>query len=411
MMNTLRKKTHDYIAPQEVKTKGVYSFFREITSAQDTEVMMGGKKVLMFGSNSYMGLTTHPAIEEAAIAAVRKYGTGCAGSRFLNGNTDLHIMLEKELAEYVGKEEAVVFSTGFQANLGTVSALIGRHDYMLIDESVHASLIDGCRLSFGTLLKYDHNDMNSLKRLLDRVADKPGIKLIITDGIFSMEGEIAKLPEIVNLAKHYGASIMADDAHALGVLGDKGRGTANHFGLDNEVEIIMGTFSKSLASLGGFIGASADVINYLRHNSRSLIFSASIPPAAAASALEALRIIIREPERIEKLWKNTHHLTKLLKDAGFDTGNSNTPIIPIYIRDNDKTFMFTKMLEEDGVFVNPVVSPAVKGDSSLIRLSLMATHTFPQIEMAVEKIIKVADKLKVFRNNNDVEKQPISNSR
>ncbi len=410
MMNTLRKKTHAYTAPQEVKAKGVYPFFREITSAQDTEVMMGGKKVLMFGSNSYMGLTTHPQIEEAAIAAIRKYGTGCAGSRFLNGNTDLHLELEKALADYVGKEEAVVFSTGFQANLGAVSALIGRHDYMLIDDSVHASLIDGCRLSFGTLLKYDHNDMQSLKRLLDRVADKPGIKLIITDGIFSMEGEIAKLPEIVQLAKQYNASVMSDDAHALGVLGKNGCGTANHFRLDNDVEIIMGTFSKSLASLGGFIAASADVINYLRHNARSLIFSASIPPAAAASALEALRIIIREPERIERLWKNTRHLMKLLKDAGFDTGHSDTPIIPIYIRDNDKTFMFTKMLAEEGVFVNPVVTPAVKGDSSLIRLSLMATHTFPQIELAVEKIIKVAKKLDVPLNHVNAEKQP-ANSR
>lgn len=410
-MNTLRKKTHAYTAPQEVKAKGVYPFFREITSAQDTEVIMGGKKVLMFGSNSYMGLTTHPEVKEAAIAAIRKYGSGCAGSRFLNGNTDLHLELEKALAEYVGKEEAVVFSTGFQANLGAVSALIGRHDYMLIDESVHASLIDGCRLSFGTLLKYDHNDMQSLKRLLERVADKPGIKLIITDGIFSMEGEIAKLPEIVKLAKQYGASIMSDDAHALGVLGKMGCGTANHFGLDKDIEIIMGTFSKSLASLGGFIAASSDVINFLRHHARSLIFSASIPPAAAASALQALRIIIREPQRIEQLWKNTHYLMKLLKDAGFDTGHSETPIIPIYIRDNDKTFMFTKMLAEEGIFVNPVVTPAVKGDSSLIRLSLMATHTFPQIEFAVEKIIKVADKLAVPRNSANVHKQQIANSR
>lgn len=389
-MNTIHKKAHKYTQPQEIKARGLYPFFRPLQSEQDCEVMLNGKKLLMFGSNSYLGLTSHHLIKEAARDAISKYGTGCAGSRFLNGNLELHTDLERELAAFVGKEEALVFSTGFQANLGVTSALIGRHDYMIVDESVHASILDGCRLSFGTIVKYAHNDMQSLKSVLEHLPDNKGIRLIITDGIFSMEGDIANLPEIVKLAKQYGASVMTDDAHSLGVLGIGGKGTASHFGLNDDVDIIMGTFSKSLASLGGFIASSGEVINYLRHHARSLIFSASIPPAATVSALTALKIIKEEPARIKNLWKNTNYSKKRLKDAGFDVGHTQTPIIPIYIRDNLKTFLFTKILADEGVFVNPVVSPAVKSDSSLIRFSLMATHTKEQIDFALDKIEKVA---------------------
>ncbi|MGP8214527.1 MAG: serine palmitoyltransferase [Bacteroidia bacterium] len=399
-MNNLQKKVQGYTLPQQVKSRGLYPYFREIQSEQGTEVLMNGKKLLMFGSNSYMGLTNHPLIKEAACKAVHKYGTGCAGSRFLNGSLDLHSLLERQIAEYVGKEESLVFSTGFQANLGVVSALIGRHDYLIIDECVHASIIDGCRLSFGTVLKYTHNDMDSLKDMLERTSGKDVVKLIVTDGVFSMEGEIARLPEIVKLARQYGAAVMTDDAHALGVIGIKGKGTASHFGLDDEVDIIMGTFSKSLASLGGFIAGSSELINFLRHNARSLIFSASIPPAAAASAMKALEIIGNEPERIAALWRNTHYAMKLLSDAGFDTGHTVTPIIPIYVRNNEKTFLFTKMLNEEGVFVNPVVSPAVKSHDSLIRFSLMATHTFPQIDFAIDKIVKIAKRLEIMNKTN-----------
>lgn len=404
MMNNLQRKTQAYTLPQQLKTKKLYPFFREIQSEQDTVVTMNGKRLLMFGSNSYMGLTNHPYIKEAACEAIRKYGTGCAGSRFLNGNIELHSQLERKIAEYTGKEDALIFSTGFQANLGVVSALISRHDYVIIDECVHASIIDGCRLSYGTVIKFAHNDMDSLKEVLERLPDKGGVRLIITDGVFSMEGEIAKLPEIVKLAKHYGASVMTDDAHALGVLGNKGKGTASHFGLDNDIDIIMGTFSKSLASLGGFIAGTTELINYLKHHARSLIFSASIPPSAAACALKAIEIITNEPERMEMLWDNTHHAMKLLSEAGFDTGRSETPIIPIYIRDNEKTFLFTKLLAEEGVFVNPVVSPAVKSNSSLIRFSLMATHTNPQIDLAISKIIKVAEQLEVLDNKHSLTK-------
>ncbi len=395
-MNTIHKKAAQYTLPQDIKKAGLYPYFREIQSEQDTVVTMDGKKLLMFGSNSYMGLTNHPKVKDAAIKAVNKYGTGCAGSRFLNGNLDLHAELEREIAGFIGKEEALVFSTGFQANLGVASALMGRHDYVIIDECVHASIIDGCRLTYGEVLKYSHNSMGSLEHVLKRLEHEPGIKLIITDGVFSMEGDIANLPGIVKLAKKYGASIMTDDAHALGVIGMNGRGTASHFGLENEVDIIMGTFSKSLASLGGFIASSHSVINYLKHHSRSLIFSASIPPSSAASALAALRIIKSEPERINKLWDNTRYAKKKLTDAGFDIGGTETPIIPIYIRDNELTFLFTKMLANEGVFVNPVVSPAVKSGNTLLRFSLMATHTKEEIDFAVTKIIHVGKELGVL---------------
>src|ERR1700712_3653267 len=387
------KKLHEKIAQFKdaamIREKGLYPYFRPIESAQDTEVIIDGKRVLMFGSNSYLGLTNHPKIKEASKKAIDKYGTGCAGSRFLNGTLDIHIELESRLAKFVGKEAAVLFSTGFQVNLGVLSSITGRNDYLILDEYDHASLIDGSRLSFSKVIKYAHNDMDDLRRKLS-VLPEEAVKLIAVDGIFSMEGDFVKLPEIVDLAEEFGANIMVDDAHSLGVIGEKGAGTASHFGLTEDVDLIMGTFSKSLASLGGFIAADFATIDYLKHNARSLIFSASITPASAASALAALTIIETEPHHMSNLWNNTRYAKKMLEENGFDLGPTESPILPIYIRDNAKTFMLTKQLEQDGVFVNPVVSPAVPSDASLIRFSLMATHTFGQIEEAVDKILNAA---------------------
>lgn len=384
-----------YDVPQKIEEMGIYPYFRTIESEQDTVVKINGKDILMFGSNSYLGLTTHPKLKEASKAAIDKYGSGCAGSRFLNGTLDLHLELEDRLAKFVGKEGALVFSTGFQVNLGVISSLTGRHDYIIIDDLDHACIIDGSRLSFSKVLKYRHNDMDSLEKVLQK-CEPDRVKLIAVDGVFSMEGDIAKIPEISKLAEKYNANIMIDDAHGLGVVGDHGRGTADHFGLTDKVDLIMGTFSKSLASIGGFIAADSDTINFLKHNARSLIFSASIAPANAASVIAALDIMESEPERLQKLWDNTHYAMKLLREAGFDIGHTETPIIPIFIRDDYKTFKITKMLLEDGVFVNPVVSPAVPSTSSLLRYSLMATHTFDQIEESVEKITKCAKELGVF---------------
>lgn len=390
-----------YDLPQKIQKLGYYPFFRTIESEQDTVVTIGGKRVLMFGSNSYLGLTNHPKLKEASKAAIDKYGSGCAGSRFLNGTLDLHIELENKLAEYVGKESTLVFSTGFQVNLGVISSIPGRHDYIIIDELDHACIIDGARLSFAKVLKYRHNDMESLEKILSK-CEPDKIKLICVDGVFSMEGDLAKLPQIHALAQKYNANIMVDDAHGLGVMGPLGRGTAAHFGMTDQVDLIMGTFSKSLASIGGFIAADNDTINYLKHNARSLIFSASIAPANAASVIAAIDLIQDEPERIEKLWTNTHYALKLLKEAGFETGHTETPIIPIYIRDDYKTFKLTKELLEEGVFVNPVVSPAVASSSSLIRYSLMSTHEFSQIEESIEKITKVAKKLDIIHHDKSI---------
>ncbi|WP_412465603.1 serine palmitoyltransferase [Pedobacter sp. KLB.chiD] len=385
----MRKKLQDRIASFKdaavIKEKGLYPYFRSIESGQDTEVVINGKKVLMFGSNSYLGLTNHPKIKEAAKAAIEKYGTGCAGSRFLNGSLDIHLELESRLAEYVGKEATVLFSTGFQVNLGVISCLLDRNDYLLLDEYDHASIIDGSRLAFSRTIKYAHNDMQDLRRKLSRLPEDAA-KLIVSDGIFSMEGDLVNLPEMVEIANEFGANIMMDDAHSLGVIGFNGSGTASHFNLTENVDLIMGTFSKSLASLGGFIAGSAETIEYIKHRARSLMFSASMPPSAVASVIAALDIIESEPERIDQLWANTEYAKQLLLDAGFDIGHSNSPIIPIYIRDNTKTFMITNILQQNGVFVNPVVSPAVPSDSSLIRFSLMATHTFDQIESAISKL-------------------------
>ncbi len=371
-----------------LKSKGLYAFFRPIQSRQDTEVLIDGKRVLMFGSNSYLGLTTDQRIFEAGQAALEKYGSGCAGSRFLNGTLDIHIELEERLAAYTGKEAAILFSTGFQSNLGPLSCLTGRNDYLLLDDRNHASIIDGSRLSFSKVIKYAHNDMADLRAKLSRLPED-SLKMIATDGIFSMEGDIVNLPELVRVAEDYDAAVMVDDAHSLGVIGHLGAGTADHFELTDQVDLIMGTFSKSLASLGGFIAADADVIEYLKHKARSLMFSASMTPASVACTLKALEIIQSEPEHIEKLWKNTHYAKQLLIDNGFDLGDTQSPILPIFIRDNEKTFWVTKTLQEDGVFVNPVVSPAVPAEESLIRFSLMATHTFDQIDEAVEKMSKI----------------------
>ncbi|WP_199118786.1 pyridoxal phosphate-dependent aminotransferase family protein [Pedobacter sp. ASV28] len=385
----MRKKLQDRVASFKdaklIKEKGLYPYFRSIDSAQDTEVMINGKEVLMFGSNSYLGLTNHPTIKEAAQKAIEKYGTGCAGSRFLNGTLDIHLELESRLATYVDKEAAVLFSTGFQVNLGVISCLLERNDYLILDEYDHASIIDGSRLSFSRTIKYAHNDMNDLRSKLSRLPEDSA-KLIVSDGIFSMEGDLVNLPEMVKIANEFGANIMMDDAHSLGVIGFNGAGTASHFNLNNEVDLIMGTFSKSLASLGGFIAADLDTIEFIKHRARSLMFSASMPPSAVASVIAALDIIEAEPERIDKLWDNTNYAKKLLLESGFDIGHTDSPIIPIYIRDNDKTFLITNILQNNGVFVNPVVSPAVPSDASLIRFSLMATHTFAQIETAVEKL-------------------------
>lgn len=387
----MRKKLYDRVAAfkdaNSIKEKGLYPYFRSIESAQDTEVIINDKKVLMFGSNSYLGLTNHPKIKQAAKDAIDKYGTGCAGSRFLNGTLDIHLELEERLAAYVGKEASVLFSTGFQVNLGVISCLLDRNDYLILDESDHASIIDGSRLSFSRTIKYAHNEMDDLRKKLSRIPEEAA-KLIVVDGIFSMEGDLVNLPEIVKIAEEFGANIMVDDAHSLGVIGENGSGTASHFGLTDEVDLIMGTFSKSLASLGGFIAADKETIEFIKHRARSLMFSASMPPASVASVIAALDIIEAEPERITKLWENTNYSKKLLLDAGFDIGPSESPILPVYIRDNDKTFKITNILHNDGIFVNPVVSPAVASNDSLIRFSLMATHTFSQIEEAVEKLSK-----------------------
>lgn len=395
-MKPLQEKLAKYDAPQKAKAAGVYPYFRAISSEQDTEVLMNGREVLMFGSNSYMGLTNHPKVIEAAVEATKKYGTGLAGSPFLNGTLDLHKKLEARLAEFVGKEDAMLFSTGFGVNLGVVSTLTGREDYVILDEQDHASIIEGRRLSFSTALKYKHNDMESLEQQLKRCAPDKA-KLIVTDGVFSMEGDVANLPEIVRLAKKYNAQVMVDEAHGIGVFGEAGRGTTNHFGLTDDVDLIMGTFSKSFASLGGFVATDKIITNYLRHHCREYIFTASITPASTAAVNAALDIMLAEPERQQHLWDITHFALENFRAMGCEIGNTSTPIIPLFIRDDYKTFHITRDLLDEGVFVNPVVTPAVAPQDTLIRYSLMATHTREQVERSLEAIHKVFKKYDLVR--------------
>jgi len=395
-MKLLQEKLSVYDAPQKAKAAGIYPYFRAISSEQNTEVLMNGKKVLMFGSNSYMGLTNHPKVIEAAVEATRKYGTGLAGSPFLNGTLDIHKELEAKIANYVGKEDAMIYSTGFGVNLGVVSTLTGREDYIILDEQDHASIIEGRRLSFSNYLKYRHNDMTSLETQLKK-CDPDKVKLIVTDGVFSMEGDVANLPEIVRLAKQYNATVMVDEAHGIGVFGNGGRGTCNHFGATADVDLIMGTFSKSFASLGGFIATDKVITNFLRHHSRSYIFTASITPASTAAASAALDIMLAEPERQEHLWKLTNYALENFREMGCEIGHTSTPIIPLFIRDDYKTFRVTRDLLDEGVFVNPVVSPAVAPHDTLIRYSLMATHTKEQVTRSLEAIEKVFRKYDLLK--------------
>jgi len=387
-------KCYKFTDARKVMAMGYYPYFRVITSEQDTEVICNGKKMLMMGSNSYLGLTNHPRVKEAAIKAIQKYGSGCAGSRFLNGTLDIHIELENELAKFVGKEEAICYPTGYQANVGCISAIVGKNDFVITDKYDHASIIDGALLAEGKMLRFKHNDMTSLEQVLKEIKGKNS--LIVVDGIFSMEGDIANLPVIIELAEKYNAVVMVDEAHSLGVLGNQGVGTAAHFGLTDKTAFIMGTFSKSLASVGGFIAADEALIHYLKHKSRALIFSASLPPASTASVLEALKIIKEEPERIAKLWENTNYMLTEFKAMGYNTGASCTPVVPLHIGNMMTTFNMWRRLGEEGVFINPVVPPAVPPSSCLIRTSFMATHTKEQLDMALDKFRIIGKELQII---------------
>ncbi len=387
-MGLLQERFKNYREPQKFMEMGVYPYFRAISGKQGTEVEMEGHKVLMFGSNAYTGLTGDQRIIDAAKAALDKYGSGCAGSRFLNGTVDLHVELEKELAEFEHKDDALCFSTGFFVNSGVLAVICGREDYIICDERDHASIVDGRRLSFAKQLKFKHNDMEDLEKVLQK-CDPNAIKLIVVDGVFSMEGDLANLPEIVRLKKKYNASLMVDEAHGIGVFGKEGRGVCDYFGVTDDVDLIMGTFSKSLASIGGFVAADADTINYLRHTCRTYIFSASNTPAATAAAREALHIIRTEPERMEKLWKTTNYALRRFREEGFEIGDTESPIIPLYVRDVDKTFLVTKLAFDNGVFINPVIPPACAPQDTLVRFALMATHTEEQVEKGVQVLKKI----------------------
>lgn len=387
-MGLLQERYKKYRDPQKFINLGVYPYFREIVGKQGTEVEMSGHHVLMFGSNAYTGLTGDPRVEAAAKAAIDQYGTGCAGSRFLNGTLDLHVKFEKELAEFEGKDEALIFSTGFSVNSGVLANVCGREDYIICDDRNHASIVDGRRLSFATCLKYKHNDMEDLEKQLQKCRPE-SIKMIVVDGVFSMEGDLANLPEIVKLKKKYNASLYVDEAHGLGVFGREGRGVCDHFGVTDDVDIIMGTFSKSLASIGGFVAADFDTINFLRHTCRTYIFSASNAPSATAAAREALHIIRKEPERIERLWQVTRYALRRFREEGFEIGDTESPIIPLYVRDVEKTFLVTKLAFDNGVFINPVIPPACAPQDTLVRFALMATHTEEQVERGVKALKEI----------------------
>ena len=394
-MGLLQERCAKYTLPQEFMAQGIYPYFREIEGKQGTEVMMDGHRVLMFGSNAYTGLTGDQRVIDAGIAAMQRYGSGCAGSRFLNGTLDIHVQLEKELAEFVGKDETLCFPTGVTVNSGVISQLVDRNDYIICDDRDHASIVDGRRLSFATQLKFKHNDMEDLEKQLQK-CEPDRVKLIIVDGVFSMEGDLCNLPAIIELKKKYNATVMVDEAHGLGVFGKQGRGVCDHFGLTKEVDLIMGTFSKSLASIGGFIAADSSVINWLRHTCRTYIFSASCTPAATAAAREALRIIQAEPERLEALWNVTKYALKRFREEGFEIGDTESPIIPLYVRNTDKTFMAVARAFEEGVFINPVIPPACAPQDTLVRYALMANHTFEQVDESVEKLKKVFKELEII---------------
>lgn len=390
----LFEKCRKYTAAKEVMAAGFYPYFRVVESEQNPEVIVEGKKMIMLGSNNYLGLTSHPKVKEAAIEAIKKYGSGCAGSRFLNGTLDLHVKLEDKLAKFFRKDAALTFSTGYQTNLGIISSIAGKDDVVVIDKLDHASIIDACRLSFAEVKKFKHSDMGSLEFVLNECGDR--CKLVVVDGVYSMEGDIAPLPSIVKLCKKYGARLMVDDAHGVGVLGKTGRGTAEHFGLEKEVDIIMGTYSKSMASIGGFVTANEDVIHYIKHTSRPLIFSASPPPASVASVIAALDVIDQEPDRRARLWHNTNKMMKAFKKMGFDTGVTETPIIPLLMGEMDRAFTMWKTLSDEGVFVNPVAPPATPPGRCLIRTSYMATHTDEMLDKVLVILEKAGRKLGII---------------
>ena len=387
-MGQIQERYKNYREPQKFMEAGVYPYFRAITSKQGTEVEMEGHRVLMFGSNAYTGLTGDERVINAAKAALDRYGSGCAGSRFLNGTLDLHVQLEKELAEFMDKDDCLCFSTGFSVNSGVISMVVGRGDYIICDDRDHASIVEGRRLSFAKPLHYKHNDMDDLENILKGLPHE-AVKLIVVDGVFSMEGDLCKLPKLVELKHKYNCSLMVDEAHGLGVFGKQGRGVCDHFGLTHEVDLIMGTFSKSMASIGGFIASDKDTINYLRHTCRTYIFSASNTPAATAAAMEALHIMKSEPERIEQLWKVTNYALRRFREEGFEIGETESPIIPLYVHDIDKTFLVTKLAFDAGVFINPVIPPACAPQDTLVRFALMATHTEEQVERGVQALTKI----------------------
>ena len=392
---TLFEKCRQFTRADEVKAQGLYPYFKPISESEDTVVTIEGQRRIMLGSNNYLGLTHHPKVLEAASRALHIYGSGCTGSRFLNGTLDLHVQLEQALAEFVGKEDCIVFSTGYNANLGLISGLVGRGDIVFLDKLDHASIVDGATMSRGETERFNHGDLAGLERKLTRANGNAG-KMVIVDGVYSMEGDIADVPSLVRVCKRNGAALALDDAHALGVLGPKGDGTAAHFGLTDEVDIIAGTFSKSLASIGGFVAASANVINFLRHHSRALIFTAALPPSNTAGVIAALEVLQAEPERRDALWKNTRRLQDGMRALGFDTGPSETPIVPILIGPLDKTFIMWRRVFDAGIFTNPVVPPAVPPSQCRVRMSLMATHTSDQIDYCIETIGQIGKELGVI---------------